>query len=294
MERMFEWWHTDIDLNLMDFFSALSQYDFLQTALLAGLLASIGCGVMGTYVVVKRIGYMAGGISHSVLGGMGAALFFGFSPTTGALLAAILAALLIGWVKLNWHAQEDTLIGALWAIGMSIGVIFIARTPGYSTDLLSYLFGNILLIPKPQLWQMAALNIVVVLMVLAFYRQFMAVSFDEEFARLRGVPVTLFYLLFLCLVAVTVVLLVQVVGLVLVIALLTLPAAIAGHYVHTMGKMMVLASLLGMLFTTLGIMVSYELDLPPGAVIILLAGIGYILSAISSRFLVQQQARMDR
>ncbi|HDK38364.1 MAG TPA: metal ABC transporter permease [Thiolapillus brandeum] len=268
------------------------QYSFLQTALIAGLLASIGCGVMGSYVVVKRIGYMAGGISHSVLAGMGAALFFGFAPMQGALLAALFAALLIGWIKLKWQTQEDTLIGAMWAIGMSIGVLFISRTPGYSTDLMSYLFGNILLVSADQLWEMAALNLLVIGMVLAFYRQFLAVSFDEEFARLRGVPVNLFYLLFLCLVALTVVLLVQVVGLILVIALLTLPAAIAGHYVHTMGRMMILASLLGMGFTSIGIWLSYVLDLPTGAVIILAAGASYILSAIFSQW--WQQAKAQR
>ncbi|WP_456418417.1 metal ABC transporter permease [Thiolapillus sp.] len=263
---------------------AFFQYSFLQTALLAGLLASIGCGIMGSYVVVKRIGYMAGGISHSVLAGMGAALFFGFSPMLGALLAALLAALLIGWIKIRWQTQEDTLIGAMWAIGMSIGVLFISRTPGYSTDLMSYLFGNILLVSTTQLWEMAALNILVTAMVLAFYRQFLAVSFDEEFARLRGVPVNFFYLLFLCLVALTVVLLVQVVGLILVIALLTLPAAIAGHYVHTLGRMMLLASLLGMAFTTFGIWLSYVLDMPTGAIIILVAGGSFILSAIFSQW----------
>ncbi|WP_457665320.1 metal ABC transporter permease [Thiolapillus sp.] len=263
---------------------AFLEYGFLQTALLAGLLASIGCGVMGSYVVVKRIGYMAGGISHSVLAGMGAALFFGFSPMMGALIAALAAALLIGWIKLRWQTQEDTLIGAMWAIGMSIGVLFISRTPGYSTDLMSYLFGNILLVSGSQLWEMAALDILVIGMVLAFYRQFLAVSFDEEFARLRGVPVNFFYLLFLCLVALTVVLLVQVVGLILVIALLTLPAAIAGHYIHTMGRMMILASGLGMVFTSVGIWLSYVLDLPTGAIIILVAGGGFIFSAIFSQW----------
>lgn len=276
---------------MMDFIHAFSQHGFLQTALLAGLLASLGCGVMGSYVVVKRIGYMAGGISHSVLGGMGAALFFGFSPTLGALLAAIGTALTIGWIKLRWRAQEDTLIGALWAIGMSVGVLFISRTPGYSTDLMSYLFGNILLVSVAQLWEMALLDVLVITLVLAFYRQFLAVSFDEEFARLRGVPVTVFYLLFLCLVAVTVVMLVQVVGLVLVIALLTLPAAIAGHYMQTMGRMMLLASALGAVFTSAGIAVSWQLDMPAGAIIILLAGVGYVLSAVISETLVQRQAR---
>ncbi len=271
--------------------STFLEYSFLQTALIAGLLASIGCGVMGSYVVVKRIGYMAGGISHSVLAGMGAALFFGFSPMLGALIAALAAALLIGWIKLRWQAQEDTLIGAMWAIGMSIGVLFISRTPGYSTDLMSYLFGNILLVSSSQLWEMASLDILVIGMVLAFYRQFLAVSFDEEFARLRGVPVNLFYLLFLCLVALTVVLLVQVVGLILVIALLTLPAAIAGHYIHTMGRMMILASLLGMVFTSIGIWLSYVLDMPTGAIIILVAGGSYILSAIFSQWWLARKAR---
>lgn len=271
--------------------SAFFEYSFLQTALIAGLLASIGCGVMGSYVVVKRIGYMAGGISHSVLAGMGAALFFGFSPMQGALLAALAAALLIGWIKLRWQAQEDTLIGAMWAIGMSIGVLFISRTPGYSTDLMSYLFGNILLVSTSQLWEMATLNALVIGMVLAFYRQFLAVSFDEEFAKLRGVPVNFFYLLFLCLVALTVVLLVQVVGLILVIALLTLPAAITAHYVHTMGRMMILASILGMIFTSFGIWLSYVLDMPTGAIIILVAGSGYILSAISSQWWLNRKGR---
>ncbi len=274
----------------MDFINALLQHSFLQTAMLAGLLASLGCGVMGSYVVVKRIGYMAGGISHSVLGGMGAALFFGFSPTLGALLAAIGAALAIGWIKLRWKAQEDTLIGALWAIGMSVGIIFISRTPGYSTDLMSYLFGNILLVSVDQLWEMVVLDALMITLVLAFYRQFLAISFDEEFARLRGVPVTFFYLLFLCLVAITVVMLVQVVGLVLVIALLTLPAAIAGHYIHTMGRMMLLASALGALFTSAGIALSWELDLPAGATIILLAGVCYLLSAVISEAYGQRQA----
>lgn len=274
----------------MDFINALLQHSFLQTALLAGVLASLGCGVMGSYVVVKRIGYMAGGISHSVLGGMGAALFFGFSPTLGALLAAIGAALAIGWIKLRWRAQEDTLIGALWAIGMSVGILFISRTPGYSTDLMSYLFGNILLVSVDQLWEMALLDALMITLVLAFYRQFLAISFDEEFARLRGVPVTAFYLLFLCLVAITVVMLVQVVGLVLVIALLTLPAAIAGHYVHTMGRMMLLASVLGALFTSAGIALSWQLDMPAGAIIILLAGVCFLLSAVISEAYGQRQA----
>lgn len=269
----------------MEFFAALGQHAFLQTALIAGLLASLGCGVIGTFVVVKRITFLAGGIAHSVLGGMGAALYFGFDPLGGALAAALISALLIGWVRIHWSAQEDTLIGALWAIGMAIGILFIAKTPGYSSDLMSYLFGNILLVPARDLWVMALLDALLLLIVWAFYRQFLGVVFDEELARLRGVPVTFFYLLLLCLVAVTVVLLIQVVGLILVIALLTLPAAIAGHYVHSLARIMLVATGLGGVFTSAGLAVAYGPDLPAGPTMILLAGVAYVVSALASGLL---------
>ncbi|MDH3638121.1 MAG: metal ABC transporter permease [Gammaproteobacteria bacterium] len=274
-----------------EFFAALSEQGFLRTALAAGVLASVGCGIMGSFVVVKRIGYLAGGIAHSVLGGMGAALYFGFSPLAGALAAALVAAMLIGLIRLNWKAAEDTLIGALWAIGMAVGIIFIAKTPGYSTDLMSYLFGNILLVPTRDLWIMASLDVFLLAAVGLFYRQFLAVVFDEEFADLRGVPVPFFYLALLCLVAVTVVLLIQVVGLILVIALLTLPAAIAGHYVQSLNMMMIVATILGGVFTTGGLAISYAPDLPPGPTMILLAGGAYVASAIFSRLLARHRAR---
>ncbi len=266
--------------DMMEVFAALWEYPFLQHALIGGLLASIGCGIIGSYVVVKRIGFMAGGISHSVLGGMGIAFFIGVSPLGGALVAAVVAALLIGWVRLAWHEQEDTLIGALWAVGMAIGILFISKTPGYSMSLMSYLFGNILMVDMTDIWMMAAIDLLILVTVSLCYQQFLAVSFDEEFARLRGVPVSFFYLLLLCMVAVTVVLLIQVVGLILVIALLTLPAAIAGHYVRSLGKMMLLATLLGALFTVLGLLISYTPDLPAGATIILVAGVTYMISLL--------------
>ena len=275
------------------FFTALAQHAFLQTAVAAALLASVGCGVMGTYVVVKRIAFIAGGIAHSVLGGMGAAVYFGFDPLHGALLAAITAALLIGWVRLHWQAQEDTLIGALWAIGMAIGVIFISKTPGYQSDLMSYLFGNILLVPRESLWFMLAMDIVLLVVVAVYHRQLLAVVFDEEFARLRGIPVGFFYLLLLNLVAVTVVLLIQVVGLILVLALLTLPAAVAGHYVHSLGRMMLIASLLGSVLSVVGLALSYGPDLPAGPTIILLAGCVYVGSALLVQFINRRKAQLS-
>jgi zinc transport system permease protein len=274
------------------FFSALSQHAFLQTAVATALLASIGCGVMGTYVVVKRIAFLAGGIAHSVLGGMGAAVYFGLEPLHGALPAAVAAALLIGWVRLHWRAQEDTLISALWAIGMAIGVLFIAKAPGYQADLMSYLFGNILLVPRESLWFMVALDVLLLTIVGRYHRQFLAAVFDEEFAQLRGIPVEFFYLLLLVLVAVTVVLLIQVVGLILVLALLTLPAAVAGHYVHSLGRMMLIATLLGGTLSIAGLALSYGPDLPAGPTIILLAGAVYVVSATLRQVIDRRRARL--
>lgn len=267
------------------FLDALAQHRFLQHAVIAGLLAAVGCGIMGTYVVVKRLSFLAGGIAHAVLGGMGAAYYFGAAPLGGAMVAAVLAAVLIGWVSLHWSEQEDTLIGALWAIGMAIGVLFIAQTPGYRMDLMSYLFGNILLVTREDLILMTALDAVIVALVLMFSKQFLAVCFDEELARLRGVRVDFIYLLLLCMVALTVVLLIRVVGIILVIAMMTIPAAIARQYLNGLGSIMLLAGVLGAVFCVAGIVVSYAPDWPAGATIILLAGGTYIGSTLLREYL---------
>lgn len=266
----------------MGFWETLISHTFLQNALLGGILASLGCGVIGSFVVVKRIGFLAGGIAHAVLGGMGIAYYFDKSPLLGASVAALLAALLIGWVSLKWQEQEDTLISALWSMGMAIGLVFISRTPGYNVDLMSYLFGNILMVSQEQLYLMASVDGVIIFTVVLFYKQFLAISFDEEFARLRGIPVTFFYLLLLCMVALTVVLLIQVVGLILVIALLVLPAAIAGQYMKSLAGMMLLAVVLGILFTSTGLFISYEPNLPAGSTIILVTGGTYLLSTMGA------------
>jgi len=270
---------------MAEFFQALINQPFLQHALLGGLLASLGCGIIGSYVVVNRITFLAGGIAHTALGGMGIAYYLGVDPIFGALAAALTGALIIGTVSLRWRQHEDTLIGALWAIGMAVGVMFISRTPGYNADLMSYLFGNILMISDGDLYLMALLDGVILMLVTLFYKVFLAVSFDEEFARLRGLPVGFFYLLLLCMVALTVVLLIRVVGLILVIALLTLPAAIAGQYLRSLWRMMVLATLLGVLFSSAGLAVSYGPDLPAGATIIILAGSVYLISLAFGGFL---------
>jgi zinc transport system permease protein len=247
----------------------------------------VACGVIGSFVVVKRIGYLAGGVAHAALGGMGVAYFLGQGPLIGALVAALISAVIIALVSLRLKEREDTLIGAIWAIGMAIGIIFISKTPGYNVDLLSYLFGNILMIPKSDLYLMVSLDAVILVIVYLFYRRLVAICFDEEFARLRGVNVDGYYILLLTLVAMTVTLLIQVVGLVMVIALLTLPSAIAGHFTKTIRAMMIVSVALGALFTFVGLAISYSPDLPTGATIILIAGISYLASTLVHGVLVK-------
>ena len=274
------------------FLTDLPHYPFLQYALLTGVLASIACGIIGSYVVTKRITYIAGSIAHTVLGGLGAARYCQtvhgwewFHPLYGAVLAALLAAVIIGLVSMRARQREDTVIGALWAMGMAAGILFISRTPGYGEDLMSYLFGSILMVSPGDLWMIAGLDLLVVSAGILFYNRFLALCFDEEFARLRGVRVEFYYLLLLCLTALTVVLLVTVVGIVMVIALLTLPAAVAGELTRRMWQMMLLAAGLAVLFTTTGLAVSYGPDLPAGAMTIAIAGLTYIVTVAGLRTL---------
>jgi len=276
---------------MIDFIHAVAQHSFMRYALLTGILASIACGIVGTYVVTRRITYIAGSIAHCILGGMGAAYYLKrvhhwdwLDPLYGAIFAALLAAIIIGLVSLRAKQREDTVIGALWAIGMAVGILFIAKTPGYNENLMSYLFGNILMVSAKDLWLIAGLDGLVIALGLLFYNQFLAVCFDEEFARLRGVNVEFFYLLLLCLTALTVVLLVSVVGIVMVIALLTLPVAVAGNFAKRLWHMMAFATLFCITFTTGGLALSYGADLPTGATIILLAGAVYLVIAASKHF----------
>jgi len=269
---------------VIDFFAALARHPFLQYALAAGLLASVACGVVGSYVAARRITYIAGGIAHSVLGGLGAARYLQVTqdwawlhPLYGAVVAALISAVIIGMVSIRWRESEDTAISAIWAIGMATGVLFIARTPGYAENLMSYLFGNILMVTPTGLWLIAALDLLVVGLGVLFYKQMLAICFDEEFARMRGINVEAFYLLLLCLTALTVVLLVTVVGLVLVIALLTLPIAIAGHLSRSLWQVMGISALIIAAITVLGLGVSYAANLPAGATIIVLTGALYLL-----------------
>jgi len=278
----------------------------VRYALIAGLLAGVACGMVGTYVVARRITYLAGAIAHCVLGGMGGAIYAKYAltgswvddtlglewitPIGGAIVAALLAAIIIALVSLRFKQREDTVISALWAVGMAAGVLLIYMTPGYQQNLMGYLFGDIVMVSSTELILLAILDAVVVLVCLLFGRQLLAVCFDEEFARTRGLRVDMYYVLLLCLTALTVVLLVSVVGIVMVIALLTLPAATAGILAKRLWQVMALAVLLSMTLTTAGLAISYGPSLPAGPVIILLAA-GLYLAITTGKILTRKFRR---
>jgi zinc transport system permease protein len=249
------------------------QYEFMRNALIAGLLAAIACGIVGVYVVVKRVVFISGGIAHASFGGIGLGYFLGINPILGAMFFAIASALGMGLVTKRMRLPEDTAIGILWAMGMALGIIFISLTPGYAPDLFSYLFGNILTVPAFDLMLMLILDVIIITLVLLFYKEFLLLSFDEEFSTIAGVPTERLYLLLLCMIALTVVVLIRVVGIILVIALLTIPAALARQFTHSLKKMMLLSILAGAVFTFSGLWLSYLLDLASGATIILVGGI---------------------
>ncbi|MBT3276249.1 MAG: iron chelate uptake ABC transporter family permease subunit [Spirochaetales bacterium] len=273
---------------MKEFFAVLSNpaVPFIRYALIAGLLSSISFGIIGTYVVVRRISSIAGAIAHSVLAGIGFGLYMQsahdaqwLTPLLGAIFAAILAALIIALVSMYAKQREDTVIGAIWAIGMAAGLLFIARTPGY-VDPMSYLFGNILIISRQDLVLIAVLDGVVVLAGILLYRQFQAVAFDEEFSSVRGLNTGLYYVVLLVLTALTVVLMASIVGIVMVIALLTLPAAVASLFAKNLWQMMLASSLLTMVFSSTGLALSYSADTPSGSMIILVAGGIYLIALL--------------
>jgi len=259
------------------------QFEFMRNAVFAGLLASVALGTIGALVVVNREVFISGGIAHAAYGGVGIGFFLGLNPTLGALVFALVAALSMGLVQRFSRQRSDTVIGMMWAVGMAIGIVFIDRTPGYKADLMSYLFGSILAVPREELLLMLALDGVVVGFVALFYRPLLAVSFDQTFARVRNVPVTALHLALLCVVALTVVLLMRVVGLILVIAMLTMPAALSTQFVRTLKVTMILSVALGALFTLAGLWISYQANLTSGAAIILVSAVGFAAGMIGKR-----------
>ena len=254
------------------------QFEFMQNALIAGLLASVICGVMGTMVVVNRIVFLSGGIAHAAFGGIGLAFFFGWPYLVGTIGFSVIAALVMAIVTLKAKHRADTIIGVIWAIGMAIGILLLDLTPGYNVDLMSYLFGSILTVPDSDIWIMVGVAAVIFGVVTYFYNDYLALSYDEEFAQIRGVRVNTLYVLMIVMLALGVVMIIQVVGLILVIALMTIPPYIAEKYSKSLISMMVLSSVLSALFTVIGLWLSYVFNLTSGASIIIVAGFGFLIS----------------
>ena len=274
---------------MIQFLTTLWSYGFMRNALLAGVLVSIACGIIGTLVVLNRIVFISGGIAHAAYGGVGIAYFLGADPVLGAVGFSLLSSLAMGLVHRKEGQRADTIIGVMWAIGMAIGIIFLSLSPGYKADLMSYLFGSILAVSTMDLWLMAGIALLSLVFMLIFYRQLLALSFDQTFATVRNVPVGPLYLAMITLIGLTVVIAMRVVGLIMVIALLTIPPAIANLYLKDMRVIMALSAALSMLFCTVGLIVSYVLNLPSGAVIILVAGLAYVLAALIRSLLLRRQ-----
>ncbi len=252
------------------------QYAFFQNALMAGVLAAIACGIIGSYVVVKRLVFISGGISHAAFGGIGLGLFLGLNPLLTAIIFSVFSSSILGIISKKAYQREDTLIGAMWAIGMAFGIFMIYQTPGYVPDLASYLFGNILTVSRVDVLIMLTLNITIALIVFIRYNEFLAFSFDEEFSEVTNVPVMKTYIVLLSLVALTVVILVSVVGIILAMALVTLPAATASLFTNSLKKMILFSVLIGIFYMFIGIAMSFFFNQPSGATIVLTSGISYL------------------
>ncbi|NQT38058.1 MAG: metal ABC transporter permease [Planctomycetes bacterium] len=287
----------------MQFFRDMADNPFLLTGLLAGLLASVACGVIGPYVITRRIVFLSGAIAHVAVGGIGAAVFLrhwapdGFawlSPMAGATVAALGAAVVIGLFHEFAAERLDTLIGAFWAVGMAVGILLIKFTPGYQTELMSYLFGNIVYVSWAQIWWMIALNVVIVGVVLVSHKRLLALCLDPQQAELQGINVVATNITLLCLVALTVICLTQVVGLILVIALLCLPAATASHHLARLATIIWGSIGLCMVVTTVPRVAVYGTRVSAEAAIVLAAAGVYLASVLLTRFLTRTAARQGR
>ena len=261
----------------------LWSYDFIRQAVYAALLASLLCGVIGTFVVVKRLVFISGGVSHAAFGGLGVCYYLGLEPLLGAAVVAVVSALLVAAGSRRWSRSQDAVIGILWSVGMAIGVVFVALSPGYAPNLMTYLFGNILTVGQGVVMVTLGFTVLVVGFVLLFFKEFVAVSFDEEFARVQGVPVGMFMAVLMVMVALSVVLLIQMVGIILVIALLSIPPVISLVLTRGFVSVILLSTLIGAIMTLGGLVLSYIFDLPSGPTMVLLGALLMILTYLWQR-----------
>jgi zinc transport system permease protein len=277
-----------VSLLAMEIFELL-QFPFVQRMLLAAFFASIACGIIGTYVVVKRIVFISGGIAHTTFGGIGFAYYLQqlgilyIEPLFGALIFSLISAFIIGLPYIRNRLREDSTIGILWVVGMALGVLFlnqVDRSKIVVQDPVSILFGNVLLIKIQDLYLMLGLIIAILTITILLYKDLQILTFDEEFARISGIRVDLLYLVLMILIALTTVVLIKVVGVILVIAMLTIPAAISNLFTHNLKNMMIFAIIIGIIISFFGSMISLYYNLPPGATIVITLAFLFLLSLI--------------
>lgn len=264
----------------MDNFLQLFQYQFFINASLAAVLASISCGIIGTYIVSRRIVFISGGITHASFGGIGIGYYMGFNPIVGAMIFSVISALGIEYISKKSNVREDSVIAILWSFGMAVGIIFIFLTPGYSANLMSFLFGNILTVTHLNLYMLLALNIIIIVIFLLMFKTILFVAFDEQYARAVKLPVETVNFLMITLVALTIVLNIRVVGIILVISLLTIPQTIANVFTKKFDQIIMISIVIGLFGSFTGLFLSYYFDIPSGAAIIFFLVILFILAKI--------------
>lgn len=273
----------------------LFNYSFFTNSLLAALLASISCGIAGSYIVARRMVFISGGITHASFGGIGIAWFLGLNPVLGAAVFSVLSAIGIELTASRTNIREDSAIGILWSLGMAVGIIFIFMTPGYAPNLMSYLFGSILTVGSTDLWLMAALAAFLALFFTKFYHLILFIAFDEEYARSHRAPVQLFKYLLISLVAITIVLNIRIAGIILVISFLTIPQSTANLFTHNFSKIIFLSILIGILGSVSGLLASYYLNIPSGATIIfafvLIFGLSKLFKTLTVKLSIKRQVK---
>ncbi|MFO7828030.1 MAG: metal ABC transporter permease [Bacteroidales bacterium] len=256
----------------------LFQYKFILHSLFAGIFASISCGIIGTYIVTRRMVFLSGGITHSSFGGIGIGYFFGFNPVISAAVFAVFSALGIELLTKKSDVREDSVIGILWSLGMAIGIIFIFITPGYAPNLMTYLFGSILTVSKLDIILMFILSIILVIVFTLFYRIILFVAYDQEFAKTHKIPVSFINYMLIALVALTIVLNIKVVGIILVISLLTIPQSIANLFTNVFKNIIILSIVIGLIGAFMGLIISYKINIPSGASIIFSLVVFFVLA----------------
>jgi zinc transport system permease protein len=258
-------------------------YEFMRNALLAGLAAAVLCGIIGIYVILNKIVFISDGIAHAAFGGIGLGYFLGYDPLAFGIGSAVLTAMGIGLISSRARVSEDTAIGVFMATGMALGIMLLTLSKGYARDLYGYLFGNILAVTRSDVLLILLLTLIILVLVFLLYKEFLLLSFDPVYAEAIGLPVSGLRLLLLAMVAFSVVILIKIVGIIMVIALLTIPGAISRRHMKGLPSIMLGSIVLGAFFVTVGLLISYELDVPSGATIILTAAVAFFLSTFISR-----------